>query len=93
MNMTQRQRFILAASLAVLVIMCLFPPWQSRVDGYEISFLPGSYALIFLAQRNAQLDLVRLTIQVMAVVAATGAALLLVRPGFSPYQGSGEKKQ
>jgi hypothetical protein len=68
MSMNPRQRIILAVGLAVLAIMCLFPPWFG--DGYALIFLTSSYA---------RLDFTRLGVQVVAVVAATGTALLLVR--------------
>jgi len=83
MNTKQKNIYIIVITL--IIIMCLFPPWIKTYKFKNIySEKPAGYSFIFSppdptvnSRRGVELDLERLSIQFIAVVALLGLGLLL----------------
>jgi hypothetical protein len=75
------KRTTLIIALAVFILTCLFPPWQStgnRYRGHE----PAGYSLIFIPPSEyyggIQIDFGRLFIEWAALAAITGIVWVIV---------------
>ena len=88
MTLNPKQLRILISSGVIFVAMGLFPPWTYTLDAQSIHReKPAGYALIILPPNpekdapafGVRLDVSRLSIQWLILVAATGGLLLLAR--------------
>lgn len=84
--MNERQRRILLAGALVLLLSCLFVPWYAEDDG---GFLDFGYAWFF-SEPAVYLDIHRLVVEWVAILAATAAGFFLSNePPRGPEQGRG----
>lgn len=74
--MTRKQRIILTVGLAVFVVSAIFPPWRD----YSGKF--GPYALLTHAG-DERLDIHRLLVEWIIIVAVAGGLMLLTTKGKS----------
>lgn len=78
--MNQRQRIVLIVAFLVVLGMALFPPWRGLGEfgdataGYRFVFWLGQSRYLI------RIDSARLGVQLLAVLALTGAAYLILRP-------------
>lgn len=74
MNMNKPQRDVILTGLIVVAVMALFPPWidsRGNTDGYHI--------IIYAPDWDSTINLARLGVQILLVVAACAAVLLYLR--------------
>ncbi len=78
--MSLRQRIVLILGFMVVFGMALLPPWRSTTEwgeataGYRLVFWPSNgHAII-------RIDTARFGLQIIAVLALTGAIYLILRP-------------
>lgn len=87
MKIQMKQRKILIAGVALIALMALFPPWTYTFK-YQSTYSeePAGYSFIADPPRpratrrtdGVKLDIARLTVQVVAVLALMGIGLLVV---------------
>lgn len=70
---------IIAGGLAIVFLMCLFPPWRMPVPDYN--FTVGIGYAFFLSPPNiiAVIDVGRLVVQILLVVVVAGGVQLALR--------------
>ena len=94
--MTRRQTFILGIGLGVLTLMAAFPPWKETSAARNNAYIkPVGYCFVLSrpSRRNSDgravsVDLERLGVQIVAVIAGTASAVLLM--GLRPRKVPGE---
>lgn len=83
--MNKFQRLVLALAVIVIIAMCLYPPWRIET-GKQPSWktytpsniVSGGYSLLFAPPYNATgVDVGRLSIQCIIILALTGTALVV----------------
>ena len=87
--MTRTHRIVVASGLLAILVMALFPPWIETYTrpGMAPSQRPAGYAAVWdppdvdgsPTRFGSRLDLARLAVQVMGVVAGTAVLVLLMR--------------
>lgn len=88
MQIHQKHRKILLSGILVIVLMGLYPPWlYTRSHAFSYSEIPAGYSFILSAPKpeyssseyGVKIDIPRLFIQWVLVVAAMGAVILFVK--------------
>ena len=71
-------RMIILAGCILIFLACIFPPWSIHYDGYGLT---RQYNFLFTPPKVTyySLDLKVLFIQVLVIIAFTGAVVLLVK--------------
>jgi hypothetical protein len=88
--MNKINRIIIISALLAVATTCLVPPFQYDGSGRG-HYTAASHGLVFTQHREHRLDLGRLTVELLAVSALAGAALLLTSLKMRPSE-SGKAK-
>lgn len=87
--MNQKQRIAIIVGLAVIVLMCLFPPWKGTTGRQRWGYYEKNrgYALVFMPPKamtksdhftKIKIDIVRLLVQCTVACVATGGAYIFL---------------